>query len=379
MSKKLERNGSVKFTLPPLRVQLGLLFVVVLAFYGIYNYAIAGSSFNDLSNQQRLIKIIDDGKERQVLTRAGSVEQLLKEENVIVDDSDYVSMSRYDRLTENYYELVIARARPVIISDQGVVVKVLTAEKTIEGIIKAAGITLYDADTTELKVVTNVVQFGGVGLELNITRNDTVVEISEVEVIPYQVEQQKDFTKDKDYKEIVKLGKIGEVKKTYLVKVRAGHETSRELIKSVVIKEPETQIERVGIKYSGVYTTPSENESITWSYLRAQGFTCEQTAGVMGNLMQEHRFNTDGDGLAQWTGGRKANLMSRENPYNIYTQLDFLMWELNGGYLATKNRLIGASTIEDAVFIFQNGYERCGVCNTSMRIQYAYNIFESHQ
>ena len=70
--------------------------------------------------------------------------------------------------------------------------------------------------------------------------------------------------------------------------------------------------------------------------------------------------------------------MSRENPYNIYTQLDFLMWELNGGYLATKNRLIGASTIEDAVFIFQNGYERCGVCNTPMRIQYAYNIFESH-
>jgi len=61
----------------------------------------------------------------------------------------------------------------------------------------------------------------------------------------------------------------------------------------------------------------------------------------MGNLMQEHHFNTDGDGLAQWTGGRKANLLSRPEPYNIYTQLDFLMWELNGGYASTKNLILG--------------------------------------
>ncbi|MCL1929900.1 phage tail tip lysozyme [Candidatus Saccharibacteria bacterium] len=379
MSKKLGRCGIVKFTLPPLRVQLGLLFVIALSFYGIQNYAIAGSSFNDLSNQSRLIKIVDDDKERQVLTRAGSVEQLLKEENIAIDDSDYINMSRYDQLTEAYYELIIARAHPVIILDQGVVMKILTAERTIDGIIDAAGIMLYDQDTVELKTVTDVAGVGGAGLEMNITRNDTTMELSEVEAIPYQTEQQKEFTKDKDYKEVVTTGEIGQRQNTYRVYIRAGREVARELITSVVTKEPKTQIEKVGVKYSGVYTTPSENESITWSYLLAQGFSREQTAGIMGNLKQEHHFNTDGDGLAQWTGGRKANLMSRENPYNIYTQLDFLMWELNGGYLATKNRLLSSPTIEDAVLAFQNGYERCGICNTPMRMQYAYNIFESHK
>jgi hypothetical protein len=361
-----------------LKAQLGLLTVVLLAFYGIQNYVIAGSSFNDLSNQRRLVRIIDEEEERQVLTHAGSIEQLLKEEKITVDEADSMSMSRYDQLTDGYYELVITRARPVIISDQGVMTKILTAEKTIDGIVKAAGITLYDADTTELKTVTNIAYLGGAGLELDITRNDAVMELSEIEAIPYETEQQKDFAQGKDYKEVITPGEIGQLRKTYKVKVRAGRETSRELIESAVVKAPTKQVEKVGVKYSGIYTTPSENELITWAYLLVQGFTREQTAGIMGNLMQEHHFNTDGDGLAQWTGGRKSKLMARENPYDIYTQLDFLMWELNGGYLATKNRLLSATTIEDAVIAFQDGYERCGTCNTTRRLQYAYNIFASH-
>jgi hypothetical protein len=70
--------------------------------------------------------------------------------------------------------------------------------------------------------------------------------------------------------------------------------------------------------------------------------------------------------------------MALPNPYNIYTQLDFMMSELNGGYIRAKNQILMATTVEDAVLAFQNGYERCGICMESYRISYAYNILASH-
>lgn len=124
-------------------------------------------------------------------------------------------------------------------------------------------------------------------------------------------------------------------------------------------------------------TAPLDNETIIWNYLTAQGFSREQTAGIMGNLQQEHHFQTSGDGLAQWIGNRKANLMARPNPYDINTQLDFLMEELNGPYIAVKQKIF-ASSLTDATLAFQNGFERCGLCMESNRLQYASDILGRH-
>jgi hypothetical protein len=98
----------------------------------------------------------------------------------------------------------------------------------------------------------------------------------------------------------------------------------------------------------------------------------------MGNLQQEHGFKTDGDGIAQWTGGRKANLMARADPYNIYTQLNFMLEELNGPYARANAAIKASSSVEQATVIFQNQYEGCGICMESRRIQFAYEILGRH-
>ena len=108
--------------------------------------------------------------------------------------------------------------------------------------------------------------------------------------------------------------------------------------------------------------------------LDIKGLSREQVAGIMGNLMQEHGFNTSGDGLAQWTGSRKANLMSRENPYTIQTQLEFLWYELSGGYVKVLNNIRATSDTAEATRIFQNQFERCGQCAETLRINYALSI-----
>lgn len=114
------------------------------------------------------------------------------------------------------------------------------------------------------------------------------------------------------------------------------------------------------------------NESIVWSYLISQGFTKNQTAGIMGNLQQEHNFQTSGDGLAQWTAGRKARLMAMPEPYSLNTQLNFLMIELNETGIG--NKIKSNDDLISATLIFQNQFERCGVCAQNNRISYAQAI-----
>ncbi len=128
---------------------------------------------------------------------------------------------------------------------------------------------------------------------------------------------------------------------------------------------------------------PLDNETVIWNYLISKGFTREQTAGIMGNLKQEHNFNTSdapgGLGIAQWTSGRRANLMARQDYLNVNIQLEYLWEELNSTESATKD-LILSGGLENAVIVFQNKFERCNpqYCMESQRIQYAYDILSRH-
>lgn len=126
-----------------------------------------------------------------------------------------------------------------------------------------------------------------------------------------------------------------------------------------------------------VYQTPQPlgNERIIWDFLIGQGFTRNQTAGIMGNLQQEHGFQTSGDGLAQWVGGRKARLMAMPDPYSLTTQLSFLIIEMNEGIRGT---IVATDDVVAVTRIFQNQYERCGVCMEVNRINYAYAILARH-
>ncbi|MDR1495964.1 MAG: phage tail-type lysozyme domain-containing protein [Clostridiales Family XIII bacterium] len=140
--------------------------------------------------------------------------------------------------------------------------------------------------------------------------------------------------------------------------------------------------EELGIPVSLV-ENPSSNRDLVWNYLISNGFTDEQAAGIMGNLKQEHGFQTSGDGLAQWMGGRKAKLMSMKNPYSLATQLHFLVKvELDGSYSHVKSVLKKCASVEAATTVFCNKYERPGIPAMSKRLAYArdiYNIYHKEE
>jgi len=388
---------------------------------------------DNITSGAHLITIYDRGEQQVEVTDASTIAEALKNAGIEIDKSDRVEPALSEKLVAKEYSINIYRARPVLVVDGNTKQKVITAYQTALQIAKDAGIKLFSEDIATLSRTDNIIS-DGAGLKLEIKRatdvnfdlygkssdvktqantiadflkeknitlsnDDKVLPVESTKILPgmqirlwregiqtvnveepinFDVREIQDGDREIGYKEVKTSGVVGSKTVTYEILIQNGKEVSRKEIANIVTKQPTEQIEVVGAKYRGAYTTPSQNESITWNFLIANGFSRNQTAGIMGNLMQEHRFNTTGDGLAQWIGGRKAALLSRPDPYNIYTQLDFMMYELNGGYSRAKNAILNSSTVEQAVVAFQNKYEGCGICMENNRIQYAYNILASH-
>lgn len=431
---RVMKSPNVMSTTPLLTVKNAIIALVVL--FGIVLTVVAvrvGATDGSTEQDGRLVTIHDRGSIRVVLSKAATVGDALKEADVTLDPADAVEPAIDQQLVGSEYEVNIYRARPVTVIDGSIRQKIITPYQTAGQIAKSAGITIYDGDTATLSRSDDIVS-DGAGLTLTIDRatpfvltlygattntraqgptiadmlsqkgislgeNDRVSlpldavltdglavrvwregkqTMTQEEAINFTIETIQDGDQYVGYRATKTPGVAGSRSVTYEIVVQNGVEIGRTEIASITLSEPQKQVDVVGAKYRGAYTTPSENQVITWNYLIAQGFTREQTAGIMGNLMQEHRFKTTGDGLAQWTGRRKENLYSRPDPENIYTQLDFMMWELNNGYRSVRDQIKATDSVVTAVQIFQNKYEKCGICVESKRIQYAYDILASH-
>lgn len=412
-----------------------IVFAITVTIAALLGFLIAGRQAHaesvTASSDSHIVTVHDDGVDKGFITNKPTLREALQEADIPIDPKDRTEPALDEKLVARSYQVNVYRARPVLVIDGANQFKVITSYRTGKQIAKEAGLSLHEEDIATLTTATDITETGaaevlhvkratkvtfvfyGKSLEVHTfartvgelvsqksiipQANDTLMPAASAPVvadmkielwrngeqtvtvdedIAFETQQVRDANKDKGFKEIQTPGVNGKKTVTYKITMQNGKEVKRDVVNSVTTKEPVKQVETIGVK--GVYTTPSENESITWNFLIANGFSREQTAGIMGNLMQEHGFQTSGDGLAQWTGSRKARLMSMPDPYSIQTQLDFLMSELNGGYSRAKAKILASTTVEGATVAFQNDFERCGVCVEGRRIQFAYNILASH-
>lgn len=105
------------------------------------------------------------------------------------------------------------------------------------------------------------------------------------------------------------------------------------------------------------------------AFFESKGWTREQAAGIVGNLVVESGLQTDivGDGgqaygIAQWHPPRQATFRQvygkdiRQSSFR--EQLEYVNWELNNSEKAAGNALRGATTAADAAAIVDSQYER---------------------
>ncbi len=331
-------------------------------------------------SESHFVTFYDQGKKHTVKTSAATVAEAITQAGYELTKDDIIEPSTDTRINMDNFFINIYRARPVIIIDGKIKKYYMTASYDPKTIAEDAGFSVYDGD--EINMVENDSFLeSGASTVYKIVRNGGQTVTQEIS-IPYEEQTIKDYSLPIGENKVEQVGEDGLRVVKYKVDFKDGVEVSREKISDEVTKEPIKRIVKEGARAAGVKTSATNNEGIAWNFLLDNGFSAEQAAGIMGNLMQEHRFQTSdtagGLGIAQWTGGRRNSLLSRENPYDIYTQLQFLMDELNTGYARAKNAILASTSIEDATRAFQNQFERCGICREDLRINYAYDIYRKY-
>jgi uncharacterized protein YabE (DUF348 family) len=289
-------------TLPSVRSLLTAS--VVLVIFGIIFISRAGAVPSDGAPGGRLVTFHDRGQERVILTHAETVRDALNAAHIAVVAQDTVEPGLDTPLVATDYTVNIYRARPVIVIDGPVRAKIMTAAQTPEGITKAAGIELHDQDTTTLGSSTDTMMADGASVTLTInrataihltlygteatvyTRAKTVGDFLKAKGITLQssdslsigagtpitagmavavwrngvqtttMQEDVDFTTQQvqnvdqpvGYKQVQTPGVKGKKSVTYQITMQNGKEVSRQEIQSVVLQQPQNQVEIIGTK-----------------------------------------------------------------------------------------------------------------------------------
>lgn len=137
----------------------------------------------------------------------------------------------------------------------------------------------------------------------------------------------------------------------------------------------------------------SSPEKTAFNYFVSKGLTKAESAGIVGNLIQESNVDSDavqygggpGRGIAQWSVGGRWDSSYHDNVvwyvdnhgmsrWSLTAQLDFIWFELtNWGYGYGALRDAGNNVV-DATVAFEDDYEICGDCEQNQRIDYAESV-----
>jgi uncharacterized protein YabE (DUF348 family) len=354
--------------------------IVLAASFLLASYAQAASTPTPKFGQ-RLITVHDRGRDRGLLTYAGTLRAAFEEAGIHIDPNDAVEPGLDQPLAANNYEVNIYRARPVTIVDGNVRKKVMSPHQTANQIAEQAGVNLQKEDVTTMAANTNMVSEGaGVRLtidratplnlvlygnkttvytqaktvaglldekDITLERNDTVsvpldttitknmtVEIwrngtqtiTVEEDIDFPVEQQKDPDREEGYREVKTAGEKGKKKVTYEISRQNGQEVSRKEIQSITVQEPKKQVEIIGTKPKHMPYTGSGTKT---DWLTASSIPQESWGAADFIVSQESGWNPNAVNPSSGACGLAQALPCSKVPGNPYDPVNSLNW-MNG-------------------------------------------------
>lgn len=291
---------------------IAFAFLLALGFTGGIQPVDAQST-----TSKRLISVYDRGEKSSFLTEETTISKALAAQGIELDSRDAVEPSLDEELVAPDYTVNIYRARPVVVIDGVVRVKIMTPYQVAERIAKDAGIVMYPEDTPLIRPSTDFIG-DGAGLQLTIDRStpmtldlytkktnirtqaDTVggmleekgiilgprgrtsvplttpitkdmnvrvwregkQTVSVDRVVPFETRRIFDADRPVGYTAIRTAGKTGIRAVTYEIEVKNGKEVSREVIASIVTRQPEQQVEILGVKPNANALTKSKGAHI---------------------------------------------------------------------------------------------------------------------
>jgi uncharacterized protein YabE (DUF348 family) len=200
-----------------------------------------------------------DGSTRQVWVTATNVNEALDELG-IRDDNMYVSASRSEPIGRQGLHLRVLTPRDVTVVADGKTRELSTVATSVRQVLLEAGISLGSLDEVGPKLDAAPKD----GAMIRVVRVDAR-RVTVKTDIPFEVREIKDKTMFVGERKIVKPGVKGVKEMTLDLLSKDGKVAKKETVGSRILKEPVTQVVRVGTKASQYARTGAEN--LNWAAL----------------------------------------------------------------------------------------------------------------
>jgi len=205
------------------------------------------------------VQLTIDAETEEYHTTAITVGQFFEEEGFDFSRYDDISHSNIEILNDDT-EITVDKAFPVILDDGGEEEEIHATKGTVEDVLKDQEVEYDDSDRIEPGLDEEVEE----DMEISVTYIDT--EEDEVEEkIPYETIEEEDSSLPKGESKVKTEGKEGKVVKTYKVTYENGEEVSREVVDKDVKEKSKDKKVAIGTKEPEPEktsdSTPSKSES----------------------------------------------------------------------------------------------------------------------
>lgn len=224
-------------------------------------------SITAYQSQSQVITLIDDGKVTQYQTDASSVQELLDQLDLVLEDKDKIT-PLVDAQIEDNMTITINRWKPTIRLDvNGEVIRFKTQLNTVGDIIRAK--SLQDAEELSVTPVQSTIIADDMTIVVKTRESKTIIEDRP---IGFNTIEQTTTELDPGQIKVSQEGKNG-LKEVTSEKVFFGGELIEETVKNVIVKEePQDHIVLIGVK--NLVQDPSTGQN----YEYTQVYNMEATA-----------------------------------------------------------------------------------------------------
>lgn len=212
--------------------------VIILSIVMLALFTVTVGAYQALMKK---VTVIDNGVAQNYSTNAEAVSELLKNENIKIDEYDELNVPLNSKLQDNQ-TITIKRAISTTISIDGLQTQTMTCKATVGELLDEKHVVLSEKDKINWSLSQNIKS--NMVIEIHTYQELTV---TETEIIPFATEQKETEEMLVGEKRITQIGKDGEKIKTYKVIYIGGKETGKELVNETITQKPISAVTEIGI------------------------------------------------------------------------------------------------------------------------------------
>ncbi|WP_237534252.1 resuscitation-promoting factor [Streptomyces sp. SID3343] len=276
----------------------------------------------------RLLTMTVDGNPKQVWVTAKSVAEALEQVGVR-EDGAFLSASRDLPIGRQGLNLDVRTERALTFLVDGKQIPLRTNAPTVQAALEQAGIAVGPQDRVDVATDTYPQQ----GQTITILRV-TGTTVTKDEKIPFKTDKQDDPTQFKGNEEVTTKGVAGLRQITYSYETVNGVKQEPRKISEKVVKEPVTQIVKVGTK--AMPDSVAGADQLNWG------------------------------ALAQCEAGGRANVVDASGTYHGLYQFDAQTWQSMGGKGVASTAPASEQTYRAKLMFVQRGSSPWPLCGSKL-------------